>query len=121
MPQRNAPARRLAAAAVLGFGIAACSSGLLPYPQFNISPRTVNVAVGTSQTVKIVLSGPNKQASWTVATGNAAVAQATQTDAGATIAGVAAGQTKVYVRAPAKGFPDDQATDSLTVNVTAAP
>jgi hypothetical protein len=118
MRERKAPVRHLAAAALLGFAAAACSSDLLPYPQFNISPRTFSVGVGKTQTVKIVLSGPNKAASWTLTTADASVAQATQTETGATIQGVAAGTTRVYVRAPAKGFPNDQATDSMTVTVT---
>jgi len=118
MPQRRTLACSLAAAALAAAGIAACSDALAPYPQFTIQPRTVSVARGASSNVKIVLAGPNKSASWTVTSGNTAVATATQTETGATVAGVAAGTARVYVRASAPGFPGDEAVDSLTVNVT---
>ena len=118
MPQRRTLGRSLAAAALLAVGIAACSDALAPYPQFTIQPRTVSVKAGATSAVKIVLAGPNKDASWTVSSGNTGVANATQTATGADIQGVAAGTTKVYVRAPAKGFDNDEAVDSLTVNVT---
>lgn len=118
MPQRRTLACSLAAAALLATGIAACSDALAPYPQFTIQPRTMSVKAGATSNVAITLAGPNKDASWTVTSGNTGVANATQTAAGATIQGVAAGSTKVYVRASAKGFPGDAALDSLTVNVT---
>ena len=78
----------------------------------------MNVARGATQNVKIVLAGPNKSAHWTVESGNSGMAQAAQTATGATISGVAAGTARVYVRAPARGFPNGEAVDSLTVNVT---
>jgi len=118
MPQRRTLACSLAAAALLAAGIAACSDALAPYPQFTIQPRTVSVKAGATQAVKIVLAGPNKSASWIVSSGNTAVANATQTSTGADIQGVAAGTTRVYVRAPAEGFTHNEAVDSLTVNVT---
>src|SRR5215213_9511244 len=118
MPQRRTLACSLAIATLLAAGITACSDALAPYPQFTIQPRTVSVKAGATQNVKIVLAGPNKDAGWSVTSGNTAVAGATQTETGASIQGVAAGTTRVYVRASAPGFDNDEAVDSLTVNVT---
>jgi len=118
MPQRRTLACSLAAVALLAAGIAACSDALAPYPQFTIQPRAVSVKAGATSPVKIVLAGPNKSVGWTVTSANTSVAGATQTETGATIQGVAAGTTRVYVRASAPGFPGDEALDSLTVTVT---
>ena len=117
MPQRRTLACCLAGA-TLAAGLAACSEALAPYPQFTIAPRSVTVARGASSNVKIVLAGPNKSANWSVSSGNDGVATVTETETGATVTGVAGGTTRVYVRAAAKGFPNDEAVDSLTVNVT---
>ena len=105
----------LAAATVAG-GAAACGDPLRPYPQFTINPRTMTVARGAALPVKIVLSGPNKDESWTVESGNAAVATVAQTETGATVTGVGAGSTKLYVVVRTEGF--GTVRDSATVNVT---
>lgn len=105
----------LAAALSAGGGAAACGDPLRPYPQFTINPRTVNVAPGATLPVKIVLAGPNKSEDWTVETGNAAIATVTQTETGATVSGVAAGTTRLYVVSRTEGF--GTVRDSATVNV----
>jgi hypothetical protein len=105
----------LAAVTVAG-AAAACGDPLRPYPQFTISPRTMSVARGASLPVKIVLAGPNKEESWTVESGNASVATVAQTETGATVTGVAAGTTKLYVVVSTEGF--GTVRDSATVTVT---
>jgi len=119
MSQRRTLLSGLAAAGALALGIAACSESLAPYPQWTIDPRSLTVARGATSNVKIVLSGPNKSADWRVESGNTGVATVTQTETGAAVTGVAAGTTRVYIRARAEGFPGGQAADSLTVRVTA--
>jgi hypothetical protein len=106
----------LAAAAIAAGGAAACGDPLRPYPQFTISPRTINLARGASASVKIVLAGPNKSESWTVESGNPGVAAIAQTGTGATVSGVAAGTTRLYVVARTEGF--GEVRDSATVNIT---
>ena len=97
-------------------GGAACGEELLPYPQFTIAPRALTVARGASAPVKIVLAGPNKSESWTVESGNAAVATVAQTATGATVTGAAAGTAKLYVVVNTAGF--GTVKDSATVTVT---
>jgi len=104
------------AAVLAAGGAAACDDPLRPYPQFTINPRSVNVAQGASVPVKIVLAGPNKSESWTVETGDAGVATVAQTESGATVTGVAAGTTRLYVVTRTSGF--GTVRDSATVNVT---
>jgi hypothetical protein len=106
----------LLAAVIAAGGAAACGDPLRPYPQFTINPRTVTVARGASLSVKIVLAGPNKDESWTVESGNAGVATVAQTATGATVTGVAAGTTRLYVVSRTEGF--GTVRDSATVNVT---
>lgn len=104
----------LFAAAVMG--AAACGDDpLRPYPQFTISPRSMSVARGASLPVKIVLAGPNKEDGWTVETANPGIATVTQTETGATVSGVAAGTTRLYVVARTSGF--GTVRDSATITV----
>jgi hypothetical protein len=105
----------LLAAVVAGGGAAACGDPLRPYPQFTINPRVVTVAPGASIPVKIVLAGPNKEESWTVESGNAGVATVAQTETGATVSGVTAGTTRLYVVSRTEGF--GTVRDSATVTV----
>jgi hypothetical protein len=106
----------LLAAAIAAGGAGACGDPLRPYPQFTISPRTLNVARGTTAPVKVVLAGPNKEDSWTVESGNAGIATVTRTETGASVTGVAAGTTRLYVVSQTEGF--GTVRDSATVNVT---
>lgn len=117
MPQRRTLACCLAGA-TLAAGIAACSDALAPYPQFAFAPVPVSVKQGATANVKIVLAGPNKSVRWTVSSGNTGIMTVAQTSTGATVTGVAAGTTRLYVRAPARGFPNDESRDSVTVTVT---
>ncbi|HEX8906647.1 MAG TPA: hypothetical protein VF771_17485, partial [Longimicrobiaceae bacterium] len=66
--------------------------------------------------VKIVLSGPNKEESWSVETGSPAVATVVQTATGATVTAVAAGTTQMYVVVNTAGF--GTVRDSASVTVT---
>jgi hypothetical protein len=96
--------------------VAACGDDLLPYPQFTIAPRTLTIAKGANLPVKIVLSGPNKSETWTVESGSTSVATVAQTATGATVTGVGAGTTKLYVVVNTKGF--GTVKDSASVTVT---
>jgi len=115
MQRRTRWTALLLTAAVTAGGAAACGDPLRPYPQFTINPRTVNVARGATVPVKIVLSGPNKSATWTVESGNPAVATITRTETGASVVGAGAGSTRLYVVSHAEGF--GTVRDSATVNV----
>lgn len=92
-----------------------CSDPLRPYPQFTIAPRTVTLAPGASQAVKIVLAGPNKSESWTVESGDAGIAAVAQTATGATVTAGALGTTKMYVVVNTEGF--GEVRDSATITV----
>lgn len=104
------------AAVIAAGGAGACDDPLRPYPQFTINPRPVNVARNANVQVKIVLAGPNKDETWTVESGNAGVATVTQTATGATVTGVAAGSTRLYVVTNTGSF--GTVRDSALVNVT---
>jgi hypothetical protein len=107
---------RFALVLMAAAGAYACSDPLRPYPQFTISPRNMSMASGTTRPVKIVLSGPNKDESWTVESGNAAVATVAQTATGATVTATGAGTTRMYVVVQTTGF--GEVRDSATVTVT---
>lgn len=106
----------LLAAVIAAGGAGACGDPLRPYPQFTINPRAVSVARGGTTPVKIVLAGPNKEDGWTVESGNAAVATVARTETGATVTGVSAGTTRLYVVVSTEGF--GTVRDSATVTVT---
>jgi hypothetical protein len=97
-------------------GATACNGDALrPYPQFTIDPRSMTLAAGGTRTVKIVLSGPNKEESWTVESGNTGVASVTQTATGATVAAAGPGTTRMYVVVHTSGFGTVRDSASVTV------